>query len=469
MNLLKQFTWLIVMMTLALSSNAQEKTQPDSVMKFSLKEAQNYAVQNNKSILNADLDVEMAKKKVWETTAMGLPTVTAKGAYQYTPKLSPIIDALFAPNPWNVNVDKALDSITGNHHSKFGKYGQGGGPNLNEMKWSMTGDLTVSQLIFSGSYLVGLQSAKVYKSLSELSKNKSIQDVLESVSNTYFNILIANENMNILDSTYNNMEKMLSDMEKMNAQGFTEETDVDQMRITLANVKSSLDLIRRQKDLAEKLLKIQLGIKIEQPLQLTETLDQLLSSQTYEQLVLTDFVVDQNINYQMVDAQVKVSSLLLKLRKSETLPEIAAFYQYEKQFNTNAITLTPPHVLGVNITIPIFSSGARWSKIKQAKLDLQKSINNRDVAADNIKVQFYQSKSSLLSAKDKYESDKQNLELSRKIYNRSLVKYQQGIISSIDLTQVQNQFLTSQSTYYQSIQNLIAEKDKLEKLLTKNE
>lgn len=439
MNVLKKFTWLIVMMTLTLSIKAQEKAQPDSVMKFSLKEAQVYAMENNKSILNANLDIEIASKKVWETTAMGLPNISAKGAYQYTPKLSPIIEQFLGPNT----------PTTG-------------------MKWSLPGDLTVSELIFSGSYIVGLQSARVYKSLSTLNKSKSVQDVMESITNTYFMVLIASENITILDSTYQNMKQMVSDMEKMNAQGFTEETDVDQMRITLANVKSSLDFIIRQRDLADKLLKIQMGIKIEQTVKLTESLDQLLASQTYEQLALADFVVDQNVNYQMVDAQVKVSSLLLKLEKSKTLPEISAYYQYEKNFNSKAISFTPPHIIGVNVSIPIFSSGARWARIKQAKFDLQKSINTRDVTADNIKVMFLQSKSSLISAKDKYASDKQNLELSRKIYTRSLVKYQQGIISSIDLTQVQNQFLQAQSTYYQSIQNLITEKDKLEKLLTKN-
>lgn len=436
---------------------AQENKGPISL---SLKQAQEYALQNNKSILNADLDVEAAKKKVWETTTMGLPQVNAAISSSYILTMPAFFEQFLRPG-----IEMQVDPSEPDRENKVNDLLQ---KSLDSMRFSGTLDLTVSQLIFSGSYLVGLQASKVYRSLSELNKVKSVQDIMESVSNSYFMVLVAKENAMLLDSTKVNVEKTLNEISAMYKQGFMEETDVDQLHITLTNLKSSIDLVKRQTDIAEKLLKIQLGIDLDQPLVLTDALPELIASLTYDQLLLADLVLDQNVSYQMLDAQVKSSQLMLKLRKSETLPTIAAFYQHQELLNKNSISFTPPDLIGLTVNIPIFSSGERWSKIKQAKMELQKSVNSKDQASQMLRLDFYQSKSNLLAAKEKFQSDKSNLELSKKIYNRSLIKFQNGMLSSLELTQAQNQYLSAQSTYYQSLQSLISEKNKLEKILTKN-
>ena len=457
MNFLKILIYGTFLLAFPVMLSAQESKE---TLKLSLKQAQEYALQNNKSILNADLDVEIAKKKIWETTSSGLPQVSGTVSASYILTIPGIFEQFVRPGlemkyPSDQPDREALIK------SDLEK-------SLDSMRFSGTLDLTVSQLIFSGSYIVGLQAAKVYRSLSELSKVKSAQDVLESVSNSYFTVLVARENAVILDSTYQNLLKAFNEMTQMNIQGFVEETDVDQQKITLTNVKSSLDLIKRQVDIADKLLKIQLGIGFDQPVELTDALPDLISAMTYDQILAADLVLDDNVSYQMLDAQVKSSELILKLRKSESLPTISAFYQHQELLNNNSISFNPPDVIGLTVNIPIFSSGGRWSRIKQAKMDLHKSINTRDQSADMLRLEYYQSKSALVTAKDKYESDKSNLELAKKIYDRSLIKFQNGMLSSIDLTQVQNQYLTAQSTYYQSLQSVISEKNKLEKILTKN-
>lgn len=459
MNFLRCLFYGTMLTLIPAIMSAQENPQTGPI-RLSLKQAQEYALQNNKSILNANLDVEAAKKKVWETTTMGLPQISATVSTSYILTMPAFFEQFLRPG-----IEAKYPAETPNRQSIVENELQ---KSLDSMRFSGTMDLTVSQLIFSGSYLVGLQASKVYRSLSELNKVKSIQDVIESISNTYFMVLLAKENASILDSTRINVEKTVTEITAMNKQGFVEETDVDQLNITLTNLKSSLDLIRRQVDISEKLLKIQLGIPIDQPIELTDPLVNLISSITYDQLLLADLVLDNNVSYQMLEAQVKSSELMLKLRKSETLPTLAAFYQHQELLNTNSISFTPPDLIGLTVNIPIFSSGERWSKIKQAKMELQKSRNTLDQTADMLRLEYYQSKSGLLSAKEKFESDKSNLQLSRKIYDRALIKYQNGVISSIELTQIQNQYLTAQSTYYQSIQSLITEKNKLEKILTKN-
>jgi outer membrane protein TolC len=471
MNLLRGFLLALGMCLIGYTGFGQEKKDTvaakTDTLKLSIAQAQQYALENNRSILNANLDIEMAKKKVWETTAIGLPQVSAKGTFQYTPTLS-AISTINDLGQWMYQVDKTLNILYPSNQY-LGHISDPGPPiNPNDMKWSLNGDLTVSQLIFSGSYLVGLQSAKVYKSLSQLNQVKSKQDVLESVVNSYFNVLIARENKFIVDSTYQNLVKTLSDMKSMGKNGFVEETDIDQLQITVSNVKTSLDFIIRQQDLAEKLLKLQLGIDLDKPLVLTDNLKALIDALSYEKLLLADFVLNNNVNYQMLDAQVKASELILKLRKSEFLPDLAAFYQHEEVFNKKAFVFNPPNVIGATLNIPIFSSGARLSRVSQAKMDLQKSINTRDQTADALKLDFYNSKSALMNALDKYHTESSNILLSKKIYDRALIKYTNGMISSTDLTQIQNQYLTVQSDYYTAIQNLIASKNKLEKMLTKS-
>jgi outer membrane protein TolC len=436
---------------------AQENKE---TLKLSLKQAQEYALKNNKSILNADLDVEIAKKKVWETTSTGLPQIDGNLSASYILTIPGVYEQFVRPG-----IEARYPASQADRDARIKEDLQLA---LDSMRFSGTLDLTVSQLIFSGSYIVGLQAAKVYKSLSELNKVKSVQDVLESVSNSYFTVLVARENAVILDSTYQNLTKTFNEMTQMNAQGFVEETDVDQLKITMTNIKSSLDMIKRQADIADKLLKIQLGIGFDQPLDLTDSLPDLINALTYDQILATELVLDDNVSYQLLEAQVKSSELILKLRRSESLPTIAAFYQHEELLNNNSISFTPPDLIGLTVKIPIFSSGGRWSKIKQAKMDLHKSINTRDQTADMIRLEYYQSKSALVTARDKYESDKSNLDLSKKIYDRAIIKFQNGMISSIDLTQLQNQYLNAQSTYYQSLQSLISEKNKLERILTKN-
>lgn len=468
MNLLRVCLFAFGVLWISNPAFTQEKANAPAkadTLKLSVAQALQFALENNQSILNANLDIEAAKKKVWETTAIGLPQVTGKIGYQYTPELTAIsgFNSLFG---WMHDADQALNTLQPGNPA-FGYIPAPGPPaDPDDMKWSLAGTVTFSQLIFSGSYIVGLQSAKVYKSLSELNQVKSKHDVLESVNNSYISVLIARENKLILDTTYNLLNKTYADMKAMNGAGFIEETDLDQMQITVSTLKSSLDLITRLADISEKLLKIQLGMSLETPLVLTDSLAPIINTLTIEQLVAADFVLENNVDYKMLDAQVKSYALILKLRKSEFLPDLAAFYQYQKEFNDKAFTFTPPHAIGVQMNIPIFGSGQKLSRVSQAKIDLLKAQNTREQMANNLMLDYYSSKSTLLNAYDKFNTESVNMKLARKIYDRALVKYTNGVISSTDLTQIQNQYLTAQSSYYQSLQDLIAAKSKLQKILT---
>lgn len=413
----------------------------DSSMQFSLEQAKQYALENSPVVKSAALDLDAAKKKIWETTAIGLPQASAKYSYSYILTLPEI-------------------------YKQFAQMGGGGEANLDDMKSSSTLDITVSQLLFSGAYLVGLQTSRVYKGLSELSLTKSKNDLNESVTNAYLLVLIAKENKKILDTMYNNMNALLETIKAMNSKGFVEETDVDQFQITVNTVKNNLDLVTSQALIAERLLKYQLGYPFESIISLTDSINGLVNNLNINGLLAEPFQVENNVDYKLVETQTKLMKLNLKLSKSEFLPDVAAFYQHDKNFNDKAVSFTPPDLVGLTVNIPIFSSGQRLAKVSQARITYEKAKISQDQIAQGLRIQFEDNKAKYINAFGNYESSKSNFTLAEKIYNRSIIKYKAGMISSSDLTQVQNQYLQAQTSYFSAILDLTSAKSKIENLIS---
>jgi outer membrane protein TolC len=435
----KKLLFSVFFSCLALMTFASGGT--DSSMQFSLEQAKQYALENSPVVKSAALDLNAAKKKIWETTAIGLPQASAKYSYSYILTLPEI-------------------------YKQFAQMGGGGETNLDDMKSSSTLDITVSQLLFSGAYLVGLQTSKVYKGLSELSLTKSKNDLNESVTNAYLLVLIAKENKKILDTMYNNMNALLETIKAMNSKGFVEETDVDQFQITVNTVKNNLDLITSQALIAERMLKYQLGYPFESGITLTDSINGIVNNLNINALLIEPFQVENNVDFKLVETQTKLMKLNLKLNKSEFLPDVAAFYQHDKNFNDKAVSFTPPDLVGLTINIPIFSSGQRLAKVSQARITYEKAKISQDQVAQGLKIQFEDNKAKYINAFGNYESSKSNYTLAEKIYKRSIIKYKAGTISSSDLTQLQNQYLQAQTSYFSAILDLTSAKSKIENLIS---
>jgi outer membrane protein TolC len=219
--------------------------------------------------------------------------------------------------------------------------------------------------------------------------------------------------------------------------------------------------------MAERLLKFQMGIELNEKIELTDSLAGLQLTDL-NSMINTELDVDNNIDYKLLDTQVKLNKLNLKLKRSEALPVVAGFYNYEKNFNLQGFTFNPPSIIGLSVSLPIFSSGQRIARIKQAKIEFQKSLNSKEQGGQGILIDFSQSKSDYLNALDKCNLEKENMSLADKIYKRTIIKFKNGNSSSIDLTQVQNQYITSESNYYRALIDLISAKSKLERLLSSN-
>ena len=214
------------------------------------------------------------------------------------------------------------------------------------------------------------------------------------------------------------------------------------------------------------MLKYQLGYPFESAITLTDSINGFVNNININTILAEPFQVENNVDYKLVETQTKLMKLNLKLNKSEFLPDIAAFYQHDKNFNDKAVSFTPPDLVGLTINIPIFSSGQRLAKVSQARISYEKAKISQDQTAKGLKIQFEDNKAKYINALGNYESSKSNYALAEKIYNRSITKYKAGMISSSDLTQVQNQYLQAQTNYFSAILDLTSAKSKIENLIS---
>jgi outer membrane protein len=429
---------LTLLFSVVLSGNSQ--TSPSQPLKFSLSEAKTYALNNSPVLLNSARDVEIARKMIWENTATGLPQVDVNSQYAYSPQLAGLSDQL------------------GSFIPDF---------NPNDLKTSFFVSGQVNQLIFNGAYIVGLKAAKVYANLSELADTKSKIGLEENITNTYFTALVAKQSSEILDSTLTVIQQTLFQSEQMFNNGFLEQTDVDQLKILESNIKSNLSVTTRQIGIMERMLKFQMGLPIDQPIILTDQIDPLVNIMNLETAVIDTFDLGSNVDYNMMQTQEKLRLLNYKLSKSMFLPTVSGYYSYYKSLDNNFFNDQSPSTYGLTLAFPIFSSGMRLSQVKQRELEYQQAQTNKQMGADNLRIEYESALSGFLTARDVYFLQQENRNLALRIYRKSIIKFQEGVSGSLDLNTTQQQFFTAEGTYFNALMALVTAKAKLDNLLTK--
>ena len=420
---------------------AQDNKQSYS---FSLDQAISHALTNNRAAINAGKDIDIAKQKKRETTAMGLPQINGAISYQNNFKLQTnVIDFGGVPT-----------ALT------FGTKHNGGG------------SLSLSQLLFDGSYIVALQASKTYLKFYENYKLKTDTDVKEMIINSYGNVLLANENELILQKNKTILEKTVFDTDQTFKNGLIEEENVEQLKITLANINSNINYVTRLKDISLKMLKINLGIDIDDDLILTDKLDVLAQGNLDLALKTSDFNPSGNINYLISENFVDQRNLELKLQRSKALPTLSAGVNFGYNsfgntfnfFNSNQRYYNYSN-LGINLNVPIFSSFARSARTQQAKIALEKAKTDLEDAEQKLKLQYQNAKSDYEYSVEQYKSSKENLKLAERIEGKQQIKFKEGLSSSFNLTEAQRQLYTSQQSYLQTMVDVINKKAALEKVI----
>ncbi|MFN7419814.1 MAG: TolC family protein, partial [Flavobacterium sp.] len=403
-----------VLLLLPVLLKAQEQPQAYA---FTLKEAIDHAIQYNYSAINANRDVEAAKKKKWETTTIGLPQINGNVSYQDNFRLQ---QSLIPAEFFGGQPGEFIPVAFGTKH------------NMNAV-------VTLSQLIFDGSYLVGLQSAKTYLKISENAKVKTNRELREIVTTTYGNVLLADESIHIFDRNKAALEKTLSDTREIYKNGFAEEESVEQLQITLASVNSALENVKRQKRIALDMLKLVLGINLEDQLTLKDKLEFLTQTNMDLAILKEQFEVKNNIDYQIGQNTLTSSELLLKLEKSKALPSLGAqvnfgantFGNRFTMFNSDQLWFNYSNV-GLGLTVPIFSSLGRSARTQQAKIAVEQSKTRLTELEQTLKLQFEKAKSDYEFSLEQLGTSKNSMNLAERIESKNQIKFKEGLTSSFD-------------------------------------
>ncbi|MEM5566601.1 TolC family protein [Psychroserpens sp. AS72] len=434
---MKQISLILLLFCFSFGYSQEQPTS------FSLQEAINYALENNRQAKNAGRDIDAAKKQKWETTATGLPQIDGEISYINNIKQQfPGID---------FNGDGLID---------FGA------------KQNITPSITLTQLIFDGSYLVGLQSAKVFLEISENAKVKTDLEVRKAVINAYGNVLLAEESVQILQRNIDVLEKNLYDITKVYENGLEEEESVEQLQITLTSVQSNLSNTKRLKAIAYQMLNITLGIDLDNQTVLTDTLETLALTNMQLGLLESSNDVENTIDYKIADNTKVSKELLLKLEQSRILPTISGFATASYVGNNEKFRFLNSNqawagtaAFGINMSIPIFGSGLKSARAQRARIELEKAEDDLTETEQTLKLQIASAKSDFKFAVEDYENKKKNLALAERIENKNQTKFFEGIASSFDLRQAQTQLYAAQQELLQAMLDVINSKAELETIL----
>jgi outer membrane protein TolC len=455
MNFIRKYFLVLILLGSLTKGFSQDKKE---TLKLSITDAQEYALQNNRSVRSAKIDILSADKKVWENLAIGLPqfNIAANYLHQFkVPVLSfgPVLDVNSLPDGF-ITKQNLTDAYQDSPAIPLG------------VKNNTTIDFTVSQLLFSGEYLVGLQATKVVKQMTEKSLVKTENETKETVAGTYYLILVLAENQRVLTESLKSIDQTYNELVKMNEQGLNEETDVDQVKISKSNLQTLINSLGNQREISLKLLKFQLGLDFSQDLILTDSLPAMIEQGNISYLSNPQYVVNNSVDYQLISSQVQVSELLLKRIQAKFFPTISAFYRHEEQTNQPSFNFAVKDVVGASLTLPIITSGMRNAQVSQAKFDLQKSRLVKENTEQGLIMAFETARSNYQAAYSNFITNRESMELSRKVFNKTVIKYKEGVSSSFELTQNQNQFLTAESNYYNSVLTLLNSKANLDRILS---
>ena len=424
----------------------------ESMNSFTLQQAIDYALVNNRQAKNATRDIKAAEKQKWETTSTGLPQIEATLDY----------------NNWlKQQVSLIPAQFFGGVEGEFAEIAFG-------TKQTMNATATVKQLLFDGSYLVGLQSAKVFLEISQNAKEKTDLEVRKAVINSYGNVLLAEESVKILQKNLDVLKKNLDETIKIYDNGLEEEESVEQLQITLSGVKSNFKNTLRLKTLAYQMLNITLGIDLNSSTTLIDDLESLTAQNISLDLLNSEEKVENTIDYKIALNDKTSKELLLKLEKSKALPTLNAFVNGGYAGNANNFYFFKndqqwfgSSLLGVSMNIPLFSSLGRSAATQRARINLEKSQDELTEVEQQIKLQIISAKSDYQFAIEDYQNKKQNLNLAERIEKKNQTKFFEGIGSSFELRQAQNQLYNAQQEYLQTMLNVITKKAELESVLNK--
>lgn len=433
---------------LAMITMGTQAAELKTSMKLSLSDARGKAREHNYDIRSKSVDISVAKEQIREAFRSGLPQVHSDISFANNLELA----TQLIPNFFEGRPDELLEVAFGT-------------------KYSTGINVKMEQLIFSGTYWIALKSAKVFEQLAEENRELTELDALESVSATYYLALVTRENREILAASLDNLQQTLAETSARYEEGFVEETDVDQLRISVARLANEIRAADRQLDITAKLLNFQMGLSLDQDLILTTPMDELVTD------ILANgsdrkFELDQDATVKLARTNETISELNWKNEKFQYWPKLSGYLNYNWNAQRDSFNFLSDDEgwyrsinFGIKLEFPSFTSGMQKSRIRQAKLALKQSrIVTRQVE-ESRKLAFVQTQTALETARDQYRTSRDNLELSGRVYDRTRIKYSEGMATSMDLIQAHDQYLAQKGSYIEALSTLLDAQNGMDRMV----
>ncbi|MBL7811173.1 MAG: TolC family protein [Bacteroidetes bacterium] len=422
-------------------------------MRMSLAAAFSYAEKNNPAFQNTQTDVEIAKQTVNQIKANGLPQVNASANFQ---------QYITIPGSW---VPNSFSTQPGAPDYLFFRFQQ---------KYASTASIGVNQLLWDGTFLMGLKAATEYVSLSQTLVNKSKADLYANVSKAYLLALTTAKNMALVNSNMATLEKSLKDITALNKEGFAEKLDVQRLELALSNLKVQKDKLQNAAMITQNLLKFQMGMDVNTPLLLTDDLETLDKSMGLAETEKDGFNVKNRVEHKLLQQTLSLSYLDERRYKLGYLPTLVGFLQHQEstnrpEFNFFKSNLTPNNnwvpasLWGLSLQVPVFDGLRKQAQIRDVRLRRMKTQNDLKNFENAANLEYTNARLSYDNNLKQVAVQKQNLELARDIYEKANVKFKEGVGSTLEILQAENELKTSQTNYLNALYDLVVSKIDLQK------
>ena len=419
------------------------------VVSLSIEDAIKYGIENNRNLKNAEREIQMTYQERWKTIAIGLPNVSLDLNYLNNLELpTSLIPAEFF----------------GGNKGDFSEIQFG-------TEQTAIGSVRMEQLLFDGSWLVGLEYSKIFLATSENFYEKTLLEVREGIVKLYSLVATLNEGISLLENNLENFKKDLNEVNELYKNGFQEEENVEQIRITLAQAELSLLQAIKTRDNQINLLKLVLGININDELVLVTSLDDFIGNNVVFGNSFEDFDTDKNVDIKISQNMFDTKRIEYKLEKSKQLPKISGFvsgtytgYNNEFNFTDKSQSWFGSSVVGVNLEIPLFNANRMNVSSQKAKIAMEQARANLEEQEEKTQAEVIQKLNDYQLANKSLSVNEQNMNLAISIEDKNSIKFFEGLVSSFELRQAQIQLLDSQQKYLNSVIELISIKTELETL-----
>ncbi|MEX8548483.1 MAG: TolC family protein [Mucilaginibacter sp.] len=465
---MKKITTLLICFLTSFHLFAQTQA-PNQTYNFSIADCVNYAYEHQDSILNAKLDVKSAVYRVKETTAQGLPQINGAASFQDYLKTPVILFPNFiTPAVYGVLIDNKVKNGTGNTITTVPD-GAGGFQAVNfTQKYNSNLGLTLNQIIFDASYFVGLQARRTYKELFDRSYTRTKIQTDVNVTKAYYQVLVSNEQIRLLDANINQLKQQVEQTVAQNKQGFVEKIDVDRITVQYNNLVTNRENTVRLLALNYQLLKFQMGMPIEFDLTLKDKLADVNLNDNLAELNVDTTFYRNRIEYGLLESNLRLTEYDVKRLKSQYLPKLSANGSTALAYQNNNFgnlfgTTFPTTYIGLSLSLPIYTGGQRINQIRQAQITVQKNRNNLDNLKNALSLQASQAKIVFINGLQTLNNQKKSRELAEEVLRVSKIKYQQGVGSSIEVTQAQTALETADNDYIQGLYDALVSKVDLDR------